>query len=254
MTEISRSNVFNRSPARTARYAAAAGILVLAGVTENSCSTGGGVVEQVPSIVHFASSDSVLDCVDYYTKDPNGQIVRDSDEAWPRMIAFTSDPGTLWAGEIRVEYGVRVTDAETKGYDMRLSKVKISAFWLAEKNTGEEATTTYASGNSALPNDNQTWENQLKIPVGLDQGRLPDVGTNSITGGLKVTVAQIAPYYEDNVYGAPSTFHYEQSVAIQCNDADNNVPTDNQSKIYWGQVYVDHVPDSTYETVPPAQS
>ena len=245
------------------RHAVALGAaaVVLGSQSFSSCTspdtgdTGGGVTKPIASVVKtYPGGDSriYLDCTDVYTKTKDGEIVPDPDKAFPRVVDFESSPGVTWAGQVSVEYG-HVTRDENGDQIKKLSNVTVYPFWVAEKNTGEAATTMYASHNGALPESNNTWINELQLPVGLEQNGtlLKYVGANPNGGTMRVAVGKISPYFVEDVHGEPLEVHDTGTLAVQCSDAENYKPTDLLDYKYY-QVATVAVPAS-FETVPPLQ-
>jgi len=258
MTEFSKKFTFDR-PLRATRYAAAAGVLLLTAVTENSCSTGGDVVRQVSTIVRTAPMGGrlVLDCAAYYEMNSDGQRVPDPSKGGPRMLLFSSDkPGTTWAGDVSVQYGYETYNQDGT-VDPDETHTTLYDYWLAQNNTGDLTTSKYASANGSLPS-NDSWQEQLQLlprAVRRDGAEMPNIGKNPFGDGTQIVVAKTAASLEKDIAGPEDeeVFSDPTGFGVECRDAVGNQVASSEVRITPDQLQVIHV-TQTFESVPPAQS
>ena len=260
-----RSSANYRKSPRVRAFVAAGALLLAGNSSVGSClnssdsnnQTGGGVTKRIPSIVkNFPGKTGeddylYLDCVDYFQKTDEG-VKPYPGKPWPRAIIYDSSGGTLWASEVEVEYGVRVVD-ENGEVVSGLSEVITHDYWLAGYNSGEAATSTYASANESLPRDNETWEDQLKPLQTLGTEDLPNIGMDPRGDGTQVTVVRLSPYFESDIIGDPQVYNEPGLVALECRQAVDNKPVADTSEATPGQILTIHVPPSTTQTIPPEQ-
>jgi len=261
MSELPRLSTHNRRPSQTVRYAAAAGVLVLAGINSNSCSTGGDVVVRIPTIITKQPGTPLplsLECTDNYEETTDGRTVPINGLAYPRAIVFDSNTGTIFGANIQVEYGERYYTIHGDE-DEKRTHVTTHDYWVAEDNQdgpGETGRSRFASGNGSLPSDS-AWEDDLQYPTqfGGDGTELPNISINPEGNGSQVVVARISPYFEHDFGGEtePVTIYSSGSFAVECRPAIANIPAPSAGDISDDTLTV-HVPHSTTETNPPAQS